>query len=167
MSPRARLGRTAARRSAGATVPLERTTTRRSKRRRHDHGSAAAELVVLTPMLIAFALVIAFAGRAVMSWQQVSDAARTSLDAAVVQQSPPAAADAAAVTAFEELQADGLRCSPYAVATDTAAFAPGGRVSVEVTCGIAFVTLGLGDVPASVTLSAGALAAIEPYRAVG
>src|ERR1035438_5521324 len=61
-------------RSMGAT----RLATGRS-----EAGSAAAEIVILTPLLVMLALLFVVGGRLANALQEVGDAARTSVESAV------------------------------------------------------------------------------------
>jgi hypothetical protein len=134
---------------------------------RPDTGSAAAELVVLTPLMIVFTLALLLGGRLGMAALQVGDATRTSIEAAVVEPTPDRAQIAAAVAAYSELRSDGLVCHPYAAAAGTASFRPGGLVTMQISCGVALETFGLPGLPGRAVLASSALAAIEPYREVG
>jgi hypothetical protein len=99
--------------------------------------------------------------------QDVGDAARTSVESAVIASTPSAAQAQAAATAGYEISHDGLQCTPYSVTTDVTDFIQGGAVSVQLRCGIELVTLGIPGLPGSVTLSDQATAGIELYREMG
>ena len=133
---------------------------------RSDRGSASAELVLLAPLLVAFAAVLLLGGRLVVARQQLLDATRTAVEAAVIQPTG-SLAQAAAATAFGQLASDHLACGPYSVTTATGDFRPGGVVSVDLRCGIALAALGIAGLPGSVTVQSAAAAIIEPYREVG
>ncbi len=134
---------------------------------RPEVGSATAEIVILTPLLILLALLFAIGGRLANALQEVGDAARTSVESAVIA-STASNAQAQAVAASDyELSNDGLKCSPYSVAVDAADFAPGGLVSVQIRCGVGLLTFGIPGIPGAVTLSGHATARIEIYREVG
>lgn len=134
---------------------------------RSDRGSASAELVLLAPLLVAFAAVLLLGGRLVVARQQLLDATRTAVEAAVIQPTSSLAQTSAAATAFEQLASDRLSCNPYSVTTATGDFRPGGVVSVDLRCGIALAALGIAGLPGSVTVQSAAAAIIEPYREVG
>jgi hypothetical protein len=123
--------------------------------------------VILTPLLILLALLFVVGGRLANALQEVGDAARTSVESAVIA-STASNAQAQAVAASDyEISHDGLRCAPYSVAVDAADFAPGGLVSVQIRCGVGLLTLGIPGIPGAVTLSGHASAGIELYREVG
>jgi Flp pilus assembly protein TadG len=132
-----------------------------------DAGSAAAEIVILTPLLVVLALLLVIGGRLASGLQDVGDAARTSVESAVIASTPSAAQAQAATTAGYEISHDGLQCTPYSVTTDVTDFIQGGAVSVQLRCGIELVTLGIPGLPGSVTLSDQATAGIELYREMG
>ena len=134
---------------------------------RSEVGSAAAEIVILTPLLVVLALVLVIGGRLSYALQDVDDAARTSVESAVIASTASTARAQAAAAANYEISHDGLRCTPYTMTVDVTDFAPGGFVSVELRCGVGLVTLGIPGLPGSVTLSGDASAGIEPSREVG
>ncbi|HLN07209.1 MAG TPA: TadE/TadG family type IV pilus assembly protein [Acidimicrobiales bacterium] len=139
--------------------------TRRS--RRSDPGSAAAEIVILTPLLVLFALVLLLGGRLVNTQLQVGDAARAAVESAAISSTASVAQARASAAASYEISRDGLRCGPYSMTSDVAQFTAGGYVSVQIQCGVKLVSLGLAGLPGSVTLSSHAGAGIELYREVG
>jgi hypothetical protein len=130
-------------------------------------GSAAAEIVILTPLLVLLILVLVMGGRLANASQDLTDAARTSVESAVVASNASAARAQAAATASYEISHDGLECDPYSIVTDVAEFTAGGRVSVRVSCRVKLFTLGLPGLPTALTVSSQASAAIETYREVG
>jgi Flp pilus assembly protein TadG len=132
-----------------------------------DQGSAAAEVVILTPLLVLLALVLMIAGRLVDGAEVVDDAARTAVESAVIASTPQEAQVQAANTASYEIRRNGLQCSEYSMVTEVADFTAGGSVSVRIRCRIALVTFEIPGLPTSVSLSGRASAAIEFYREVG
>jgi hypothetical protein len=113
------------------------------------------------------ALVLVIGGSLANAFIEVTDAARTSVESAVIASTASAAQAQAAAAAAYELSRDGLRCTPYSITTDVADFTPGGSVSVHLRCGIDLITLGIPGLPGSVTLSGQAGAGIELYRELG
>jgi hypothetical protein len=134
---------------------------------RSQDGSTAAELVILTPLLVIVAVLFAIGGRFANALQEVNDIARTSVESAVIASTAPAAQAQALAAARYAVSGDGLRCSPYSATVDIGEFAPGGLVSVEIRCGIGLLTPTLGGLPDHVVVSARATAGIEPYREAG
>jgi hypothetical protein len=128
---------------------------------RSEVGSAAAEIVILTPLLIMVALLFVVGGRLANGLQEVGAAARTSVDAAVIAPTAATADAQGAVAAASEVSHD---CHSYSFAADVADFAPGGLVSVQIRCEVGLAALGIPLLPDSVTLAGRASGAIEPYR---
>ncbi len=151
----------------------KRPLTARRRKRRHsrpigsDAGSASAELVLVTPLLLAVLGAAFFAGRLVLARQAVDDAARTALQAAVTMPDGRAASAVAALTALDEIGHDGGLCARLSTVTDTSQFVAGGRLYVRVSCVVPFSNLAFAGVPGSVTLAAVRGGDIEPYREVG
>lgn len=130
-------------------------------------GSASAELVICTPVLLLLAVVAMALGRLVLEHSQVVDVARAAAEAASVWPTPAAATAAATSVASEELARDGLPCTSSVVAVGTSHLQPGGEVQVEITCTVRLAAAGVPGLPGSVTLHASAVAPIETYREVG
>ena len=134
---------------------------------RSEAGSAAAEIVILTPVLVLLALLFVLGGRLANALQEVGDAARTSVESAVISSTASSAQAQALAASGYEISHDGLQCAPYSLTTDLTHFTPGGSVSVQLRCGVGLVTLGIPGLPGSVTLSGDAFAGIELYREMG
>lgn len=131
-----------------------------------DDGSASAELVFLTPVLVLVGLAAMVLGGLVLDKGQVVDTARSAAEAASVWPTPAEAHDAAVRTAAYDIVADGLVCRPARVALDTAGFVAGGSLQVTVTCPVA-VPRFVPGLPPVITLIGTATAPIEPFREVG
>jgi Flp pilus assembly protein TadG len=136
-------------------------------RLRDQTGSAAAELVIVAPVLLAFLLVFAFGGQLFLAQQEVRDIARTAAEAATDATNPAAAQYIAETSAAGNAMGDGLRCLRLVTVTDTTDFLPGGQLSVTVTCDASMPPLSLFHLPSAFSLVASSHATIEPYRAVG
>jgi len=121
----------------------------------------------LTPLLMAVVGGFFFAGRLVLARQDVDDAARTAVQAAVTKPDGPEASGLAGLTTSIVLGPDGGLCSRVSTTTDTSDFVAGGTVSVRVTCVVRFSSLAFAGVPGSVGLSASRGAILEPYREIG
>ena len=133
---------------------------------RSDQGSATAELVILTPLLILFLLFVVALGRLASARLEVDGAAAQAARAASISQSPSTATAMAQQTASAALSSDHVTCAQLSVDTDTSQFTPGGSVAVTVTC-----TVNLGDLtglrlPASESISSQATSVIDTYRPV-
>jgi Flp pilus assembly protein TadG len=138
--------------------------SRRQARRELDRGSAAVELVLVTPLLLMMLMLIVAAGRLVLARSQVSDAAAQAARAASLAADAGAAGPAAAAAALAALSSDTITCGRLAVTADTADFTPGGQVSVTVSCTVALGGLALLRLPGSETLTATVAAPIDEFR---
>jgi len=134
--------------------------------RRGVEGSASAELVILTPVMVALVGLVFAAGQVLRADEAVADAARTAVESAVVTTDPGAADRAAVLEAASVLRGDGVACFPVLVTVDTSRFEPGGAVQVTVSCRAAVGRLTLVPFPGAFTLTARASAVIEPFREV-
>ncbi len=136
-------------------------------RHRAEHGSAALELVVLTPALLAVLLLVLAAGRLTTAAGQVDAAARDAARAASLARTLPAAQTAAQHTATADLTGTGLHCqdSTVIVRGDYTA-GPGVPASVTVTvgCTVDLHDLALPGLPGTKTLSSTYTAVLDTYR---
>jgi Flp pilus assembly protein TadG len=131
-----------------------------------ERGSAAVELVLVTPLLVLFLVSVVFGGRLMIATSDLNDAARSSARAASLARDPGAAAANAERTARDELNRAGVPCRDIAVDADTRQFAPGGTVAVTIRCAMPLSDLGLLGLGASRTVTAHQLAVVDRYRAV-
>jgi Flp pilus assembly protein TadG len=131
-----------------------------------DRGSAAAELVLVTPLLIVLLLLAVAAGRLVTGRLDVDSAAQQAARAASQAGTPGQASAQAAQAAQAALAGQPVTCDPALVTTDTSQFAPGGEVTVQVTCTVRLSDLSLLHVPGSETVTATATAPVDTYRTV-
>jgi Flp pilus assembly protein TadG len=139
----------------------------RLRARHPDGGSAATELVLITPLLVVVMLLIVAAGRLVDARLQVESAAMQAARAASLARDPGAAAAQADATARAALASEHVTCDPLAVAPDTSAFRPGGQVTVQVTCTVSLAGLALLHVPGARTLTAQFTSPVDVYRGAG
>lgn len=134
------------------------------KRPDRDRGSAdALGLALLLPAAIGLAVVIVWLGRGVDSRATVQSAAEAAAQAAAQERSP-AAAVAAAQQIGAAMLVDVTTCASPSVSVDTATFAPGGVVSVTVSCTVSTAGLSLVDPPEPGPTTATAFATIDPLR---
>jgi Flp pilus assembly protein TadG len=135
-------------------------------RRPHDRerGSATAELVLLTPLLILFVLFIVGLGRLAHARAMVNDAAAQAARAATLQYlSPGQAATAAQQTAADALASAGLACGSQSASVDTASDHPGGTITVILTCQVNLASVTAAGFPGSTTLRATFTSPIDTY----
>jgi Flp pilus assembly protein TadG len=138
--------------------------------RRHEHtdqGSAAVELALVTPLLVLLLMLIVAAGRLVQGRLEVASAAAQAARAASLARDPAAAAAQATAVASSALASQHLTCGSLTVSTDTAAFRPGGQVTVQVSCTVSLSGLALLHLPGAETLTAQAAAPIDLFRGAG
>lgn len=129
-----------------------------------ERGSAAVELVLVTPLLMLFLSFVLFGGRLMIATTDVDGAARSSARAASLARDATGAAAAAEATARAELDRTGVPCSDVRVETDTAAFGPGSLVTVALQCDVPLGDLGLLGLGGHRTVSARQAVVIDQYR---
>jgi Flp pilus assembly protein TadG len=132
--------------------------------RRDERGSAAVELVLLTPVLVGLLCLTVALGRVESARADIEAAARSAARAASVQRDAGAANAAAELEAAAELDGDGYHCDALAFDVDTARFTADSTVTATITC-----TLHLADVtgmgiPTSHTFRASFTEPLDRYR---
>ncbi|GAA1122383.1 TadE/TadG family type IV pilus assembly protein [Nocardiopsis composta] len=133
-------------------------------RRREEWGSAAVELCLLTPLLIALALLIVLAHRLTTAAQAADTAAHAAARAATLERTSQAARAAAEQAAAETLRTHNLSCHEHALTLRTGGLEPGATVTAELVCRTELADLaGLG-VPGSREVSGEASAVVDVYR---
>ena len=141
---------------------------RHSQRRllRGQEGSAAAEIAILTPLLVIMVLFMVFLGRLTEARAVIADAAHQAARAASIARDPAAAQEQAQQAATTALAGRGLPCQHFTVTVSLAGFRPGGTVRATITCTAAMSDLWLLRVPGSQTLTASFASVIDTYRAI-
>jgi Flp pilus assembly protein TadG len=130
-----------------------------------DDGFAAVELVILLPAFVLVLLLVVGLGRVQQAEIQVTGAARDAARAASLTRTPAAAVGAARAGVDVALAAQDLTCSGGPdVVVDTAGFAPGGRVQVQVSCSVRLGDLGFPGLPATKNVTAGSTSPVETFR---
>jgi Flp pilus assembly protein TadG len=129
-----------------------------------ERGSAAAELVLVTPLLILFLLLAVAAGRLVQGKLDVDSAAQQAARAASEARTPQAAAAQAQQVAQAALAGQSVSCDPAVVTPDLGDFVPGGEVTVTVTCTVRLSDLSLLHIPGSETITSTFTAPVDTYR---
>ena len=132
-----------------------------------DRGSAALELVVLAPVLLALLALVIAAGRTSVAQGSVDAAARDAARQASIALTPAEAQAAGQASARAALRRDGLDCSPI-VSIDTSQFAiaPGqpAAVTAVVSCTVPLANLALPGLPGSARLTATFASPLDLYR---
>lgn len=120
----------------------------------------AVEIVLLTPVLMAFVILVVAFGRYVAVRGDIDAAARDAARAASLQTSQGAGSAAARQTIAASLD-DDTTCSTIDVGGE---WGPGGEVVVQMTCRVDLSGLGLVGVPGSVSVEADSAVPLDPYR---
>ena len=161
-------GPTSAGSRAHAARPNRRGRNNRGCCRRPDRGSAALELVVLAPIMLALLALVIAAGRTTVAQGSVDAAARDAARQASISLTPAAAQAAGQASARSALRQDGLDCSPV-VLIDTSQFTsvPAGlpaSVTATISCAVPLADLALPGLPGTATLSASFTSPLDVYR---
>jgi len=133
---------------------------------RSDRGSLTVELVVLTPVIVVFALTTLAFGRYTQARQQVVEAAQAGAQAATIGSNADSAQQAAQTAASTGILASAHTCANPQVSTDVSHFAPGGYVVVHVTCHVELSDLLVPGLPGTTTVQASSTAPLDPYRSM-
>jgi len=129
-----------------------------------ERGSAALELAVIAPALVALMLLVVIAGRVSDAQAAVRHAAADAARAASLHRTADGATQAATDTAATNLDDQQLACRDQRTTVDTTAFAPGGRVAVTVSCTLDLRDVALLAVPGTRTFQAVAVEVVDRYR---
>jgi hypothetical protein len=122
----------------------------------------AVEVVILTPVLMMFVMLIAACGRYVAVQGDIQATARDAVRAASLERTVDAA-HAAATQIVQQSLDDGTTCRPLGLS----GFAAGGVVRVDLDCEVSYRGLGLIGLPGSVSVQTMSQAPIDIYRRTG
>jgi Flp pilus assembly protein TadG len=123
----------------------------------------AVEVVLLTPVLVAFLLLVVAFGRYVAVRGDVEAASRDAVRAASLERTTAGAAHSATQTANASLGGR-LQCSGVQL---SGAFVAGGTVNATLSCRVPLTDLGLLGLPGSVIVGATSSAPLDLYRRTG
>lgn len=144
---------------------LPRTRRDRARWWRADGGSVAAELTILTPVLImVLVLVAVVAHRVVDARLRLDSAAHQAARAASIERTALGAERAATDAAVAAVGPAGPSCADLAVIADTSRFRAAGSVAVTVTCSVDLTGGLLLGLPGRVDVAATAAEPIDTYR---
>lgn len=133
----------------------------------NDRGSAATEVAVMAPLVVLLLVITAITGRGVTARMDVDSVAGAAARAASLARSPTAARHDALATAQANLGDGRVTCTTLDVEVDTTRFAPGGQVTVTVTCVVRLTDLTAGAaLPGNLTITAAATSGIDLWRGV-
>jgi len=133
--------------------------------RRNERGSLAVELVLLTPVLVLFVVIVVALGRFELGREEVAAAAAAGAAAAAVAPSAGQAAAAATAAASPALSAV-HSCLDPSVAVAGAPFRAGADLRVTVTCYVDDSDLGIPGLAGRTTVVAVQQVPLDPYRVV-
>lgn len=131
---------------------------------RRETGSAAVELVLLTPVLIVLMLFVVFVGRFASARADVDAAARDGARAASLARSPATAARDGREAVEATLAGEGVTCRTLSVAIHTGSFRPGGSVGATVSCAVDVSDLTSLGLPGTRTVSATFSEPVDLFR---
>jgi Flp pilus assembly protein TadG len=131
---------------------------------RDDRGTMALELAIMTPVLVAFMMLMVGVGRIVNAQSQVDSAARDAVRDASIARSAGDAQIRATTAAQASLQNFNWCQGGPSTQTDTSAWGPGGRVSVTVTCSADLGGLTLIGLPGTKQMTGKATAPLDTFR---
>ena len=132
-----------------------------------DRGSAAFEMVLITPALIVLLLFAVAAGRLSMARNEVTEAARDAAREASTWRSATLAQSHGTERGLDSLSAGHVTCRSPSVVIDTSRLRPGGSTVADVAC-----TVQLGDLVGlrmggSRTVRARAVAIVDTFQSDG
>jgi len=140
------------------------TTTTLLARRRGDRGSMAVEVVLLTPVLLMFTLLVVAGGRYVSVRGDIEAAARDAARAASYERSVSAAQTAAQDAARASLD-NGTDCLVPPPVVDTGSEPM--IVTVSLDCSVSYDGLGLIGLSGTLPVNAESKAPLDTYRRFG
>ena len=132
--------------------------------RQDERGSAAAELTLLTPLLILLLLFVVLCGRLADTKLRINDVAHQAARAATLARTPFQATAAAQATADAALASAGITCQSRSITTDTQGLRPGSTVTVTVSCTVGLSDLTMLGVPGSRTFQSSFSSPVDVWR---
>lgn len=129
-----------------------------------EQGSVSVEAAVIAPALVFLLLLVVFAGKVAEAEGNVERAAAAAARAASLRQHPGDATTDALATVKANLAQAGVPCTDLATVVDTGNFAPGGTVTVTITCEASMADVTLLGLPGTRTFTARAVEVIDTYR---
>jgi Flp pilus assembly protein TadG len=132
---------------------------------RRDTGSASAELVTATvPIAVVLLLFMVLAGRGVTARMDIDAAAAAAARTASLERTVEAARAAATDSAERNLGSGRVGCRTLTVDVQADSFAPGGLVTVNLTCQVDLADLAAPGIPGTTTLRASATSPVDQWR---
>jgi Flp pilus assembly protein TadG len=133
---------------------------------RTEEGSVSIEFAILAPiLLVLFVALTVYGGRRVTAGNDVGSAAHAGARAATLAASASTAERTARDVVTTNLDRSGVGCvGGPGITTDLTEFAPGGQVTVTVTCTADFTDVISLGVAGTVTLTATATEVVDLHR---
>lgn len=131
-------------------------------RRDGGRGSAAAEIALVTPLLITLALLVIAGGRVTASRGLLNQTAAQAARAATLARTPAQADAVARHVTSTLLTSRHLACRDINI--QTGGLRPGGTVRATITCTIPLADLTALRLPGQYSLSATATSVVDTYR---
>jgi Flp pilus assembly protein TadG len=145
--------------------PADGVRGRMARLLQDERGSAAAELTLLTPLLILLLLFVVLCGRLADTKLRLNDVAHQAARAATLARTPSQASADVRATADAALASAAITCRSLTVSTDTQGLRPGSTVTVTVSCSVGLSDLTLLGVPGSRTLESSFSSPVDVWRA--
>lgn len=136
---------------------------------RGERGSAPVEVAAIAPAVLILLMLVLYAGRVTRTSGEVQSAASAAARAASQEATVGFADQQADVVAQQNLDDADIECttSSVGILADRTDMAPGGQVTVEVSCTVSNADLTLLAVPSERTFTATATEVIDTYRGGG
>ncbi|HVV12111.1 TadE/TadG family type IV pilus assembly protein [Amycolatopsis sp.] len=131
---------------------------------RDERGSVAAELALLTPLLVLLLLFIVLCGRIADTELRINDVAHQAARAATLARTTTQATANAQSTASAALASAGITCHSLTVSTDTQGLKPGSTVTVTVSCSVGLGDLTMLGVPGTRVFRASFSSPVDVWR---
>lgn len=129
-----------------------------------DRGSVAAELTLITPLLLLMLLFVVLCGRLAGARLRLDDVAHQAARAASSARTITAAETDAHAAAASALAAAGVTCRQFTVTIDTGGLRPGSTVTATVRCTVGLDDLSLLAVPGATQLTATFTSPVDVFR---
>jgi Flp pilus assembly protein TadG len=136
--------------------------------RDREQGSLSAELVLLAPAMLAFALFLIACGRISLATITVQDAANAAARNASLSRTVGAATANATTGANNSVNLAGLDCINLQISVDpsgiTAPLGTIGNVATTITCTLNLSDIALPGLPGTYTITATGTSPVDPFR---
>ena len=138
------------------------------RKRDRDRGSAAVELAILTPSVIAVLALLFITGRTMLAKQSIDAAAFDAARTASLARDAVSAQTLARDAAVASLAAQSINCVTLAVVIDTDGFAIAvgdpANVTVNIQCEVNYADVALPGMPGTAILTSAFTSPLDRYR---